>query len=53
LTITDFLHGLLQGDEDEDGTQKIPFSSFVSPKTEDQDPDKDEVGAELEFSSRD
>lgn len=33
----------LQEDGAEDKTQKIPFSSFSSPKTEDQDPDKDEV----------
>ncbi|XP_061196324.1 uncharacterized protein LOC133204586 [Saccostrea echinata] len=44
-----------QEEEDEDNAQKIPFSSFVSPKTEDQDPDKDEKSSsadtETEFFS--
>lgn len=45
-------HCTLQGDEEEDHAQKIPFSSFVSPKTEDQDPDKDEVAVYFKFTSR-
>lgn len=44
-----------QEDGAEDKTQKIPFSSFSSPKTEDQDPDKDEKSSsadtETEFLS--